>query len=77
MEAGGSWNDDGMLRDDVYASFVLETDGSYGPYAQCNPVDKDGHFACALNDCAGACPRAALAVGYFNLSDIEWGESAL
>eukprot|EP01052_Picozoa_sp_SAG31_P018062 SAG31_NODE_1263_length_9072_cov_9.389390_3_plen_197_part_00 len=65
-----------MLANNVYASFVIETDGRYGPYAQCNPTDSNGTFACAPNDCSG-CSRAMSAVGYFNLSDIAWGAPAL
>jgi hypothetical protein len=65
-----------MLNDDVYAEFIIETDGRYGSYAECNPIDGDGHFCCVSNGCAG-CARADAAVGYYNLSDITWGPPAL
>ena len=73
---GGNWADAGLLRNDVYASFTVETDGSYGPYSQCNPVGKNARrFQCEPNYCG--CPRAQSAVGFYNLSDVTWGPPAL
>ena len=73
---GGNWADAGLLNQNVYASFTVETDGSYGPYSECNPVDKNAsNFQCAPNYCD--CPRALSAVGFYNLSDVTWGPPAL
>ena len=53
---GGNWGDAGLLKNDVYAQFTIETDGKYGPYAQCNPTHGSSRvFSCEPNFCN--CPR--------------------
>jgi hypothetical protein len=81
---GGSWRDAGLLEHNVYASFVIETDGGYGPYSQCNPVPQPRgappahptRWNCDPNFCA-PCPRVDSAVGFYNLSELSWGPPAL